>query len=210
MKFLFDLLPVALFFGVFRIAKLFEQAAYAFVTTYMGVFISGGTIKPDQAPIMLATAVVIVATVLQIAYIKLRGREVDGMLWVSFLIITVFGGLTIYLHNENFILWKPTILYWVFAIAMAVSQFGLKKNLMRQTMEEQIKLPDVVWHRVGLAWMVFFTALGFINLLAAFVIFKGNDSAWVNFKLFGITGIMLAFIVAQTLYLSKYIEEEQA
>ena len=210
MKFLFDLLPVALFFGVFRIAKLFEQAAYAFVSTYMGVFISGGAIKPDQAPIMLATAVVIVATVLQIAYVKLRGRDVDGMLWVSFLIITVFGGLTIYLHNENFILWKPTILYWVFAIAMAVSQFGLKKNLMRQTMEEQIKLPDVVWHRVGLAWMVFFTALGFINLLAAFVIFKGNDSAWVNFKLFGITGIMLAFIVAQTLYLSKYIEEEQA
>ena len=210
MKFLFDLLPVALFFGVFRLAKLFEQAAYAFVSTYMGVFISGGTIKPDQAPIMLATAVVIVATVLQIAYVKARGRDVDGMLWVSFLIITVFGGLTIYLHNENFILWKPTILYWVFAIAMAVSQFGLKKNLMRQTMEEQIKLPDVVWHRVGLAWMVFFTALGFINLLAAFVIFKGNDSAWVNFKLFGITGIMLAFIVAQTLYLSKYIEEEQA
>ncbi len=210
MKFLFDLLPVALFFGVFRLAKLFEQAAYAFVTTYMGVFISGGAIKPDQAPIMLATAVVIVATVAQIAYVKLRGRDVDGMLWVSFLIITVFGSLTIYFHNPDFILWKPTILYWVFAISMAVSQFGFKKNLMRQTMEEQIKLPEQVWQRVGLAWMVFFTALGFINLLAAFVIFKGNDSAWVNFKLFGITGIMFAFIVGQTLYLSKYIEEEQA
>jgi intracellular septation protein len=210
MKFLFDLLPVALFFGVFRIAKLFEQAAYAFVSTYMGVFIAGGAIKPEQAPIMLATAVVIVATMLQVVYVKLRGRKVDAMLWVSFLIITVFGGLTIYLHNANFILWKPTILYWVFAIALAVSQFGLKKNLMRQAMEEQIKLPDTVWHRVGLVWMTFFTALGFINLLAAFVIFKGNDSAWVNFKLFGITGIMFVFIIAQALYLSKYSEEEKA
>ncbi|MES2319661.1 MAG: septation protein A [Pseudomonadota bacterium] len=210
MKFLFDLFPIALFFGVFRLAKLYEEAAFAFVTNYMGVFIAGGTIKPDQAPIMLATAVAILATMLQVAYVKLRGRKVDGMLWISFAIITVFGGATIYFHNPNFILWKPTILYWVFAIGLGVSQLWFKKNLMRQTMEEQIKLPDQVWHKVGLAWIVFFTVLGFINLLAAFVIFKDNDSAWVNFKLFGITGIMFVFIIVQTMLLAKYIEEEQA
>lgn len=210
MKFLFDLFPIALFFGAFRLAKIFKEESFTFVTTYLGIFIAGGTIKPDQAPIMLATAVAIVATTLQIAYVKLRGRKVDGMLWLSFIIITVFGGATIYFHNPNFILWKPTILYWVFAVCLAVSQFGFKKNLMRQTMQEQLTLPDSVWHRLGLAWMTFFVALGFINLLAAFVIFKDNDSAWVNFKLFGMTGIMFVFIIVQTVFLSKYITEEKA
>lgn len=210
MKFLFDFFPILLFFGVFKVAETYQQVAFGLVSTYMGGLVSGGAIKPDQAPIMLATAVAIIATFIQIAYVKLKGRKVDGMLWVSFLIITVFGGLTIYLHNELFIMWKPTIIYWVFAVAMFVAQFGLKKNLMRQLMEAQIKLPDDIWHKVGLAWMVFFFVLGFVNLLAAFVIFAGDTSAWVSFKAFGITGILFAFIIVQTLFLSKYIEEEKA
>ncbi len=210
MKFLFDFFPILLFFGVFKVAEIYQQAAFGIVSTYMGGLVSGGVIKPDQAPIMLATAVAIVATTIQIAYVKLKGRKVDGMLWVSFLIITVFGGLTIYLHNELFIKWKPTIIYWIFAVAMFAAQFGFKKNLMRQAMEEQIKLPDEVWHKVGLAWMIFFFVLGFVNLLAAFVIFKDNTSAWVSFKAFGITGILFAFVIVQTLLLSKYIEEEKA
>jgi len=210
MKFLFDFFPILLFFGVFKIAEVYQQASFGIVSTYMSGLIAGGTIKPDQAPIMLATVVAIIATTLQIAYVKLRGRKVDGMLWVSFLIITIFGGLTIYFHNDNFIKWKPTIIYWVFALAMLIAQFGFKKNLMRQAMEEQIKLPDDVWHRLGLIWMTFFTVLGLINLLVAFVIFKDNTGSWVSFKAFGITGIMFAFIIAQTLYLSKYIEEEKA
>lgn len=210
MKFLFDFFPILLFFGVFKIAEIYQQTAFGIVSTYLGGFVSGGVIKQDQAPIMLATAVAIVATTIQIAYVKLKGRKVDGMLWVAFLIITVFGGLTIYLHNELFIMWKPTIIYWIFAVAMFVAQFGFKKNLMRQAMEEQIKLPDEVWHKVGLAWMIFFFLLGFVNLLAAFVIFKDNTSAWVSFKAFGITGILFAFVIVQTLFLSKYIEEEKA
>lgn len=210
MKFLFDFFPILLFFGVFKLAEIYKESALAIVTTYMGSMIAGGTIEPDQAPIMLATVVAIIATTLQIIYVKVRGRKVDGMLWVSFLIITVFGGLTIYFHNPTFIMWKPTIIYWVFAIAMLVAQFGFKKNLMRQAMEEQIKLPDQVWARIGLVWMIFFAVLGVVNLLAAFVFFKGNLSAWVSFKAFGITGIMFVFIIGQTIYLSKFIEEEKA
>jgi intracellular septation protein len=209
MKFLFDFFPILLFFGVFKLAEIYQGTAFHLVSTYMGGMIAGGTIKPDQAPVMLATVVAIVATTAQIAWLKLQGRKVDGMLWVSFLIITVFGGLTIYFHNEDFIKWKPTIIYWVFAVAMLVAQFGFRKNLMRQAMEAQIKLPDAVWNRVGVAWIVFFAALGAVNLLAAFVVFKGNTSSWVSFKAFGITGIMFVFIIAQTLYLSKYIEEEK-
>ncbi|UUZ54567.1 septation protein A [Massilia sp. H-1] len=210
MKLLFDFFPIALFFGVYWIAAYFQQPSFEFVGKYMSGMISGGTIKPDQAPMMLATAVAIVATTLQVSYVKLRGKKVDGMLWISFLIITVFGGATIYFHNGDFIKWKPTIIYWLFGVVMLVTQFGFKKNMMREAMEAQIKLPDDVWYKLGLAWMAFFFVLGAINLLAAFVIFKDNDSAWVTFKLFGMMGIMFVFIVGQTLFLSKYIEEEKA
>jgi intracellular septation protein len=132
------------------------------------------------------------------------------MLWLSLAVITVFGGATIYFHDETFIKWKPTILYWVFAGALMISQFGFKKNLIRQVMEENIKLPEPVWTRVGLSWMLFFFLIGLLNLFAAFVIFKGDTSAWVSFKLFGLTGIFFAFVVGLMMFLSKYIEEEKA
>ncbi|NHZ91465.1 septation protein A [Massilia sp. CCM 8733] len=211
MKFLFDFFPILLFFGVFKVAEMYEQTSFAIATKFLGGLVAGGNIKPDQAPIMIATVVAIVATTFQLVYLKLRGRKIDAMLWVSFLIITVFGSMTIYFHDDVFIKWKPTIIYWIFALVMGVMQFGFGKNLMRQAMEAQIKLPEPVWRNVGLAWMVFFFALGVINLVAAFVIFKGNTSGWVSFKLFGINGLLFVFIIVQTLMLSKYIEaEEQA
>ncbi|NHZ43757.1 MULTISPECIES: septation protein A [Massilia] len=211
MKFLFDFFPILLFFGVFKVAEMYEQTSFAIATKFLGGLVAGGSIKPDQAPIMIATVVAIVATTCQLVYLKLRGRKIDAMLWVSFLIITVFGSMTIYFHDDVFIKWKPTIIYWIFALVMGVMQFGFGKNLMRQAMEAQIKLPEPVWRNVGLAWMVFFFALGVINLVAAFVIFKGNTSGWVSFKLFGINGLLFVFIIVQTLMLSKYIEaEEQA
>lgn len=210
MKFLFDFFPILLFFGVFKLGERNPETAFEIASQYLSGLISGGAIKPDQAPIMLATVVVILATVFQIAYVKLRGRKVDGMLWVSFAIITLFGGATIYFHDENFIKWKPTILYWVFALALFVAQFGFKKNLMRQVMEQTIKLPETVWNKVGLSWMGFFFVLGLLNLFVAFVVYKTDTSAWVSFKLFGITGIFFVFIIAQTLFLSKYIDEEKA
>lgn len=208
MKFLFDFFPILLFFAVFKLGEANRQEAFALVSQYMSGLIAGGAVKAEQAPIMLATVVVILATLAQIAYVKLRGRKVDGMLWVSFAVIAIFGGATIYFHDENFIKWKPTILYWVFALALFVAQFGFRKNLMRQVMEQTIKLPEAVWTRVGLSWMTFFFVLGLLNLFVAFVVFKNDTSAWVSFKLFGITGIFFAFIIGQTLFLSKYIQEE--
>ena len=209
MKFLFDLFPVILFFIVYKFADGHQEAAHALAVQYMGGLISGGNVTPEQAPIMLASLVGIVATVLQILYLLARGRKVDGMLWMSLGVIVVTGGATIYFHDESFIKWKPTILYWVFALALFVAQVGFRNNLMRKVMEAQISLPDAVWTRVGYAWMTFFAAIGVLNLIMAFIVFKGNTGAWVNFKLFGITGIFFAFIVAQTLMLSKYIEEHE-
>jgi intracellular septation protein len=208
MKFLFDLFPVILFFLVYKLGESHQEAAHALAIQYMGGLISGGNVSPEQSPIMLATAVGIVATVLQIGYLLARGRKVDGMLWLSLGVIVVMGGATIYFHDQNFILWKPTILYWAFALALFVAQFGFGKNLMRKAMEQQIKLPDPVWNRVGLAWMVFFVAMGILNLVMAFVVFKGNTGGWVSFKLFGFTGIFFAFVVIQTLMLSKHIQED--
>ncbi len=208
MKFLFDLFPVLLFFGVYKYGESNQGWAHGLATDFLGGMIAGGVVPVDQSAILLATAVAIVATALQIGYLLARGRKVDSMLWVSLGVIVIAGGATIYFHDETFIKWKPTILYWAFALGLLVAQVGYRKNLMRKVMEASIQLPDAVWNRVGYAWIAFFAAMGVLNLLMAFVVFRTDTSAWVSFKLFGFTGIFFAFVVVQTLMLSKYIQED--
>jgi intracellular septation protein len=210
MKFLFDFFPLILFFGVFKWGEGHQAAAHGIVSQYLSGLISGGAIAASQAPVILATVVGIIATVIQIGYLLVRGRKVDGMLWVSLAVIVIMGGATIYFHDDNFIKWKPTILYWAFGLALLVSHVFFNKNLLRKGMEANMKLPDPVWTRLNYAWIWFLLALGMLNLFVAFVVFKDNISAWVNFKVFGATGIFFAFIVGQTLLLSKYIVEEEA
>ena len=177
MKLLFDLFPVILFFVTFKFAGVFW-----------------------------ATATAIVATFVQVAWVKYRHGKVDTMLWVSLGIITVFGGATLLLHNENFIKWKPSVLYWFFALALLLSPFLFKKNLMRALLQEKIALPDPAWSKLNLAWSAFFAVLGVVNL---YVAFNYTTDTWVNFKLFGATGMMLAFVLLQSLWLSKYVEEDK-
>jgi intracellular septation protein len=167
-------------------------------------------VTPAQAPIMLATAAAIVATVAQIGYLLARRRKVDGMLWVSAAVIVVMGGATIYLHDENFIKWKPTILYWCFGAILLFYLTVMRKNLMKTLLGDNLKLPDAVWTRVCMAWIAFLFSLGALNLFVAFVLFKGNTSAWVNFKVFGATGIFFAFVIGMFVMVSKYIQEEEA
>lgn len=204
MKFLFDMFPVILFFGVFKWGEGHADKAQAMVGQYLSGLVSGGSVGPEQAPILLATAVAILATIAQIGYLLVRGRKVDGMLWVSLAIIVVFGGATIYFHNEAFIKWKPTVLYWVFAIALVGAQLIMGKNLIRLMMKAQIDLPDAIWNRLNMAWAAFFATMGVVNL---YIAFNFPTSTWVNFKLFGFTGMMIAFVVAQTMFLSKYIKD---
>ena len=210
MKLLFDFFPILLFFATFKVAGMYEAASFKLASKLIGGLVSGDGIAPDQGPIMLATIVAIVAAVLQIAYVKLRGRKVDLMLWISFFVIVIFGGLTIYFHDENFIKWKPTIIYWMQAAAFLIALFIFKKNLIQEVMQSQVTLPDLIWRRLCLAWIGIFLLIGALNLLAAFVIFKGDTPAWVNFKTFGMNGLLFAFIIGQSIYLSKYIEEEKA
>ena len=209
MKFLFDLFPLIAFFAAFKLGGMYEAATHDFVQQYLSGFVSGGLIKADQAPWILATLVGIVATACQVSYLLLRGRKVDGMLWLSLFIFVVFGGASIYLHDDFFLKWKPTLIYWLSGLALLIAHLGFKKNLIRKTMEAQVQLPDAVWNQLLAAWIIFFGAIGALNLFVAFVLYKGDMAAWVSFKAFGATGIFFAFIVAQTLFLAKHIKEDE-
>lgn len=206
MKFLFDLFPVILFFGVFKWAEGHPQAAQEMVMHYLGGAMSSGAVTAAQAPILLSTAVAIVASLGQIAWLLFRRRKVDTMLWVSLAIIVVFGGATIYFRDDTFIKWKPTILYWCFGVALLVSQLLLKKNLVRVMMEKQVSLPEHVWPRLNLAWIAFFASMGVLNL---YVAFNFPLDTWVNFKMFGGMGLMFAFVIGQSLFLSKYMKDAE-
>ena len=129
------------------------------------------------------------------------------MLWISFIVIMVFGSATIYFHSEAFIKWKPTVLYWCYAVAFLLAQFGFKKNLIRTAMESQVKLPEQIWSRLSLAWICFFLVMGIANLLVAY---NFTTSAWANFKLISMIGIMPAFVIIQSLFLTKYMEETES
>jgi intracellular septation protein len=177
MKFLFDLFPVLLFFVAF---KLFD--------------------------IYVATAVAIAATVLQIGWLKWKRRKVDKTMWVTLVIIAVFGGATLALHDETFIKWKPTVLYWLFGAVIAGGELLFRKNVIRATLGEQLRLPDGVWTRLNWSWAAFFVFMGGANL---YVAFNFPTETWVNFKLFGGMGLMLLFVVLQALFLARYIEEKQ-
>jgi len=158
------------------------------------------------AGIYVATAVAIAATFLQVGWLALRGRKVDPMLWASLAIIVVFGGATLLLQNETFIKWKPTVLYWLFgAVLLGGALAG--RNFIRLLLKEQIQLPDVAWNRLNWSWIAFFVLMGAANL---YVAFSFSTDVWVNFKLFGSMGLMLAFVLAQGVLLAKYVEEPKA
>ena len=200
MKILFDLFPVILFFGVFKLAGSNPDATQAFAT-YIDY-----QADPLHLPVLFATATTIVATLAQIIWVKLRHGKVDTMLWISFAIIVVFGGATLLLHDEGFIKIKPTALYWLFASVLLFSKIFFKKNLIRSLMEEKMRLPDRIWAQLNLAWSGFFIFLGILNL---YVAWNFSTDTWVNFKLFGATGIMLIFIILQALMVGKHIEADK-
>ena len=177
MKFLFDLFPIVLFFVTFKLRGIFA-----------------------------ATGAAMAASLLQIGWVYLRHRRVEPMLWVSLAIIAVFGGATLLLHDETFIKWKPTVLYWVLALTLLVSRVVFKKNMIETLLRPQLSLPDRVWGRLNWGWAAFFGGLGVANL---YVAFRFSTNTWVNFKLFGTTGLMFAFVLAQAAMLSRYLEAKE-
>lgn len=205
MKFLFDLLPIVLFFAAFKLAAGQPDAAAAFASEHFGFLVSGGAVGPNEAPVLLATLVVIVATFAQIGWLLARGKKIDTMLWVSLGLVTVLGGATVWFHNDTFIKWKPSVLYWVMGTAFWLSQAVFGKNLLQTLMGEQLQLPAAVWRNLNFMWIAFFAFMGLANL---YVAYSFPTDVWVDFKLFGGVGLMLLFTLAQGLYLSRHIKTE--
>ncbi|MFM2058229.1 MAG: hypothetical protein RLY71_2614 [Pseudomonadota bacterium] len=206
MKFLLDFLPILLFFATFNIAEKNADEAARHATDWFGFMVSGGVVGPKEAPVLLATVMVIVATLAQVAFLKLRGKKVDTMLWISLVLVTVLGGATIYFHSDTFIKWKPSVLYWVMALAFLLSPILAGKNLLRVMLGEQMQLPQLVWHRLNLAWVGFFMLMGVLNLWVAY---NFSTATWVNFKLFGGMGLMLVFTIAQGIYLNRHLDHPE-
>ena len=157
--------------------------------------------------IYAATAVAIVASLAQVGYTRLRHGRVERMHMVSMVLILVLGGATLFLQDKMFIQWKPTAVNWAFAVAFLGSQFIGRRPLIARMLDGNITLPEEVWRRLNVAWTLFFVAMGAANL---YVVYHFSTDFWVNFKLFGMMGLTLAFVMGQAFYLARHIETEEA
>jgi intracellular septation protein len=177
MGFFFDIFPIILFFAAFKLKGIY-----------------------------VATGVAIAATIVQAIYSYFKKGKIEPMLIVSLVVVSVFGGATLLLKNEIFIKWKPSVIYWLIAIALLLAHLVFKKNLMMALMKKQIELPQKIWDRVNIWWATFFATMGILNLI---VVYNFSTELWVNFKLFGVTGLMLVFLLIQGAYLTKYMPKEK-
>ena len=178
MKLFLDFFPIILFFVAFKFAGIY-----------------------------VATAVAIAATLIQIGYLHFKHGKVEAMQWISLGVIVLFGGATLISHNDTFIRWKPTVLYWLMGGALLVGQMFFKKNLIKSLMGAQMELPEHVWRVMSWSWTGFFAVMGVVNLWVAF---NYDLNTWVNFKLFGGIGLMVLFVIGQALFLGKYIKTDEA
>ena len=181
MKILFDFLPVLLFFVTF---KLYDD--------------------PTQG-VLAATAVAIVASAAQVGFNWIRHRRVERMHVATLALIVVLGGATLLLQDELFIKWKPTAVNWLFALIFWGSAFVGGKTLVQRMMEGKLQLPEGTWRRLNLSWVLFFLVLGALNLV---VVYNFDTDTWVNFKLFGLMGLTLLFVLAQSLFLLRHVKLE--
>jgi intracellular septation protein len=178
-KFLFDLFPLLLFFVAYRVADIY-----------------------------VATAVAMVAAIGQLGYLRLRGQKIEPMHWINLVVIVVFGGATLWLQNDAFIKWKPTVLYWLFGAILLATQWIWNQNLLQKLLAGKVALTEAGWRGLSLSWASFFLFAGALNL---FVAFSGlfSESAWVNFKVFGLMGLLILFVIAQSFWLGKHMVSDE-
>jgi intracellular septation protein len=178
MKLLFDLFPIVLFFLAYKLGDIYW-----------------------------ATGIAMVATVGQIAWLRLRSRRIETTHWLSLILIIVFGGMTLLFRDETFIKWKPTVLYLAFALALLLTPILTGRQPMKALMGSQLQLPEPVWRRLTVLWMVFFIVMAVLNLVVAYAF---SLDVWVNFKLFGSLGLTLVFVIGQGIWLSRHMKDGDA
>lgn len=179
MKLLFDFFPIILFFVSY---KLFHH------------------------DIFIATAVVIIVSMIQVLIYWLKYRRVETLLLTNCILILLFGGTTLLLHQEIYVKWKASVIYWLYALALIASQYFGTKPLIQRALEANLSLPNLIWRRVNWICAAYFASIGFINL---FVVYHFSTDAWVNFKLFGILGLTIVFFLGLSLYLSRYLDPQE-
>ena len=191
MKQLAEFIPIALFFIVYQLKG--EQVSVAgWEYTFDGIF--------------SATAVLMVATALQVAVTYAITREFEKRLLWLLLAVVVFGGATLLFRNQMFIQWKPTIFNWALALAFGASQFIGDKNLMERTLGSQIHLPKPVWNKLNLLWVSNFAVVGGLNLVVAYGF---SEETWVSYKLYSAIGFTLLLTILTALLISPHLKEEQ-
>ncbi|RFO98641.1 septation protein A [Rhodoferax lacus] len=177
MKTLLDFLPFVLFFGAFKLYDI-----------YVG------------------TAVLMAATAVQMLVVYRLDGRLQAMQKITLLLVLVFGTLTLVLHDERFIKWKPTVLYAAMSIALAIALWVMRKNVLKLMLGSQLELPEMVWHKLNLAWMVY---TAFMSALNAYVVLNYSTEAWVSFKVWGYV-FPLTFLVAQGFYIAPHLKADQA
>jgi len=178
MKLLFDFFPILLFFIAYK---------------FFGIYI--------------ATGVAMAASVLQVSGYWFKRRRFETLHIVTLGLVLVLGGATLFFHDQLFIQWKPTAIYWAFAVLFMVSQFFGKKCLIQRLMDNKLSLPAAIWRRLNTSWSVFFILMGIINLV---VVYNFSTNTWVNFKLFGTLALTLLFVFGQALYMSRHIPKQNS
>jgi intracellular septation protein len=202
-KLLFDLFPVIVFFAGFRLARSYPAWSAAIAAALPGsLAVTPDPAVPDIIPIVVATLLAIVATLVQVGWLLARRHPIKPMLWVSCVLIVVFGGLTIWLHNEWFIKWKPSLLYLSFALILLGGRLFARRNLLGAVLGSEVELTPLAWDRLLYAWSAFFLALAVVNLAVAYSV---STSAWVDFKTFGLFGLTLAFSIATAVYIARFV-----
>jgi len=153
-----------------------------------------------------ATGSLIILSAAQIIYYLIKKEPIPKRTLIFFGLIAVFGGLTIFLHDDTFLKWKVTIINLFFAIALVISDKVFKKNIMKDFLDEALILPENIWAKLNLAWALFFAFCAFLNL---YVAFNFDQDTWVNFKVFGLTGLMFVFSIGSVLSLYKYLQDDE-
>ena len=181
MKALFDFFPLILFFAAFKLYDIY-----------------------------VATAIAIAATFLQVAYVWIKYRRFETTHIITLVVISFFGGLTLFFHNDAFIMWKPSVVNWIFS-AIVLGSVAVNRSVIKTLMGKQLDLPDRIWHRLSIAWGVFFLAMGFLNMYIAFYYQldlpdEVRREIWVNFKVFWMLGLTLLFSVGQMFFIAKYLD----
>lgn len=182
MKILIDFFPVIAFFIAYYIPDDLNQRMY------------------------IATTAAIIAAIIQVSLYWILHRKFEKMHLMTLAIILILGGLTLFLQDKRFFMWKPTAVNWLFAVAFIISEYIGSKPLIQRMMDHALNLPPKIWYRLNRSWTVFFIFSGAVNL---FVAFNFAENIWVNFKLFGILGMTLLFAVGQAFYLAKHVIEPE-